>query len=55
VLGVEGFSRLPAGVEALIVEGDPDAPRLRCTPGFRELLEEPLPAGVEVVDAAGGR
>lgn len=45
VLGVEGFSRLPDGAEAMIIEGDQDTPRLRCTPGFRDLLEEPLPAG----------
>jgi len=42
VLGVEGFSRLPEGVEALIVEGNKDSPRLRCTRGFGDLLEEPL-------------
>ncbi len=54
VLGTEGFAILPAGTEALIVEGDEDSPRLRCTPGLRELLEEPLPAGLEIVDPADG-
>jgi len=54
VLGVEGFSRLPAGVEAMIVEGTEDVPRLRCTRGLRDLLDEPLPEGLEVVDGGSG-
>jgi len=44
VLGVEGLARLPEGVEALVVEGAEDAPRVRSTPGFRGLLEQPLSA-----------
>jgi len=55
VLGTEGFSRLPAGVEALAVEGNRHSPRLRCTPGLCELLDEPLPEGLEVVHGPGKR
>jgi len=54
VLGVEGFSRLPAGVEALIVEGSEEVPQVRSTPGFRGLLEQPLPPGLEAVAPAHG-
>jgi FAD:protein FMN transferase len=53
VLGVEGFSRLPPVVEALIVEGDATAPRLRCTPGFPGLLEAEPPAPLEVACPPG--
>jgi len=52
VLGVEGFARLPEGVEAMIVEGSEDSPRLHCTPGLCDMLEGPLPAGLEVIDPA---
>jgi len=54
VLGVQGFRRMPRSAEAMIVEGDAGDRRLRCTPGFRALLMEPAPEGVEIVDAAGG-
>ncbi len=37
-LGFEGLSRLPAGVEAMIILGPADAPRVEMTEGFRRLL-----------------
>jgi thiamine biosynthesis lipoprotein len=47
VLGEEGFPRLPEGVEALIIEGEPARHRFLCTPGFADLLESPLPRVLE--------
>jgi FAD:protein FMN transferase len=47
VLGPDGFDRLPEGVEALmVISGEPDR-RFFCTPGFRDLLTSPKPAGWE--------
>ncbi|MHC4608319.1 MAG: FAD:protein FMN transferase, partial [Planctomycetota bacterium] len=40
VLGPEGLKLLPVdqGIEAMIVTGPPDAPKVHTTPGFRKLL-----------------
>lgn len=48
VLGTEGLRRLPDGVEAMIVVGSEDDYQIFCTAGFRDLLEEPLPAGLRI-------
>ncbi|OHB73177.1 MAG: hypothetical protein A2V70_09155 [Planctomycetes bacterium RBG_13_63_9] len=42
VLGAEGLVLLPEGVEAMVVQRAGNDSRILCTPGFRELLEEPL-------------
>ena len=46
--GPEGFAKLPDGAEALVVVGSKDNYRITCTPGFRALLEEPLPERLTV-------
>lgn len=46
--GTKGFEKLPQGVEALVVVGSKDNYRITCTPGFRALLEEPLPERLTV-------
>ncbi len=48
VLGREGLPLLPAGMEALLVLGTPEEPRIVCTPGAVELLEASFAAHVEV-------
>jgi len=40
VLGLQGFKRLPDGVEAMIVTGSKADHKIHCTPGFRKLLKE---------------
>ena len=47
VLEQSGFDVLPDGVEALLVVGTADTYRLICTPGFRDLMEDPLPGRLE--------
>jgi len=47
-LGAEGLDRLPAGVEALLVVGNPHAHKLICTPGMRALIEGEPPEGLQV-------
>jgi len=48
VLGPEGFGRLPSRVDALMIVGSKDDCRMLCTPGFRDLLAEPIPAGLTI-------
>jgi thiamine biosynthesis lipoprotein len=48
VLGRPGFALLPAEVEALLVTGDAENPKIACTTKFRELLAESA-AAIEVV------
>ncbi|MBN2472965.1 MAG: FAD:protein FMN transferase [Pirellulales bacterium] len=48
VLREQGLARLPQSVEALLVVGTKDQHHLICTPGFRLILDEPLPAGLRV-------
>lgn len=38
VLGAEGLPRVPEGIEALLICGGADDPRLVCTPAFRDRL-----------------
>ncbi len=40
VLGPAGFDLLPNGVEAMIVTGTQDDPKIHCTPGFRRLMKK---------------
>jgi thiamine biosynthesis lipoprotein len=55
VLGPEGLGRLPKDVDALMVVGSQDDYQVLCTPGFRTLLEEPLPEGLAVWQAGEER
>ncbi len=48
VLGREGFALLPAEVEALLVTGDAENPKIACTRKLSELLAEST-AAIEVV------
>ena len=54
VLGIDGLRLLPANVEALMILGSAEDHRLVCTPGFRDLLQKPLPdpEGLTVWEAA---
>lgn len=44
VLGAEGLSRLPAGVEAMLITGLRADYQMHTTPGFKALLQPPAPA-----------
>jgi len=48
VLGRDGIERLPSGVEAMLVIGEADAYDMVCTPGFKDMMREPLPVGLTV-------
>lgn len=48
VLGPDGFSLLPEGVDALVVTGDERDFHLHATSGFRELMVEPVPQEITV-------
>ena len=52
VLGREGIERLPGGVEAMLVIGEADDYELICTPGFQDMMREPLPEGLRVEGVA---
>lgn len=43
VLGPDGLEQLPDGVEAMMMVGTREDQQIVCTPGFRDLLEKPLP------------
>jgi len=51
VMGAQGLSRLPGDVEALMITGSKDDYRLFCTPGFRDLIAEPMPDRLAVWEA----
>jgi len=55
VLGPEGLGRLPSHVDALMIVGSKDDHQILCTPGFRALLAEPIPAGLTVWEEGTGR
>jgi len=46
VLGRDGIERLPSGVEAMLVIGGADDYDMVCTPGFKDMMREPLPEGL---------
>ncbi|MCJ7752256.1 MAG: FAD:protein FMN transferase, partial [Armatimonadetes bacterium] len=46
VLGRDGIERLPSGVEAMLVIGEADDYDMVCTPGFKDMMREPLPEGL---------
>ena len=48
VLGRDGIERLPSGVEAMLVIGEADDYDIVCTPGFKDMMREPLPVGLTV-------
>ena len=52
VLGRGGIERLPSGVEAMLVIGEPDDYDMVCTPGFKDMMREPLPDGLTVEGVA---
>ena len=52
VLGRDGIERLPGGVEAMLVIGEADDYEMICTPGFNDMMREPLPEGLTVEGTA---
>lgn len=51
VLGPEGLKQLPDGVEAMMMVGTEEDHKMLCTPGFHDLLEEPLAERLTVWEA----